>query len=116
MSKEENTGCFETWLGIVIFSIIMISLLSETEQLKELHTARAPIPALPDVHDTLPAEPLNGLRRHAILERPTKEQRLALLTIAFYCILVIADLHRTKPTRRRVLVGGMHIASADFLQ
>jgi len=27
MSKEENTGCFETWLGIVIFSIVMILLM-----------------------------------------------------------------------------------------
>ena len=27
MGKEENTGCFETWLGIVIFSIVMILLM-----------------------------------------------------------------------------------------
>jgi len=27
MSKEENTGCFEAWLGVVIFSIIMILIM-----------------------------------------------------------------------------------------
>ena len=27
MSKEENIGCFEAWLGIVIFSIVMILIM-----------------------------------------------------------------------------------------
>ena len=31
MGKEENTGCFETWLGIVVFSIIMILIMMINE-------------------------------------------------------------------------------------